>query len=104
MEICVAAEARLQGGIEKGQPPATTVNREESLEALPLAILDQRDACLLFEKAAETRPAESAPFGEGFEIFRLSFIAQQSSRLFNGRMHVKTERGGLGAVERRPGR
>lgn len=52
MEIGVAAEPCLQRGFEKCQSSSAAEYRKEPFQALPLAILHQRYARLLFEKAA----------------------------------------------------
>ncbi len=105
MELRVAAEPSVECGIEQCDLPAriafALVVLEESLHALAVAELDNRQPRLLFEEAAETRRTETGTTCELREVVAIFVADQQACRALDCGMHAAC-RHLAGAIETLP--
>ena len=92
MELRIAAEACIESSVKQGDLPAGVplklVPIEESLNALPVAELDDRNAGLLFEETTEARWTKTDSARELRKAV-IAFIADQKARgVLDRRMHA----------------
>lgn len=92
MKLRIAAEACFESSFEKSlcvtDPALRIVLLKKALHALPIAKVDDGEACLLLEESAETRGAKPGAMGQIVEVVRCGVVQDQMRGALDGWMNI----------------